>query len=51
MQVTPDDYIYCAKYRDLDVNDVIVLQRVNLLGSRYETVIGKCAFFPYNMAF
>lgn len=40
-KVTPDDVIVVEKLGDVDVNDKLRLQRVLLLGSAAETVIGR----------
>jgi large subunit ribosomal protein L21 len=40
-KVTPDDVIITEKLHDVDVNDRIRLQRVLMLGSATETVIGR----------
>ena len=40
-KVTPDDLIITEKISGLDINDVINLHRVMLLGSKTETVIGR----------
>ena len=40
-KVTPDDLIITEKISGLDVNDVINLHRVMLLGSKTETMIGR----------
>jgi hypothetical protein len=40
-KVTPGDVIIVEKLADVDVNDKLQLQRVLLLGSRAETIIGR----------
>lgn len=40
-KVTPDDIIITEKLHDVDVNDRIRLQRVLMLGSATETIIGR----------
>lgn len=40
-KVTPDDLIVTEKISGLDINDTIRLNRVLLLGSKTETVIGR----------
>ena len=40
-KVTPDDLIVTEKVSGVDVNDVIRLNRVMLLGSKTETIIGR----------
>ena len=41
MQVSPGDAVVSEKIRGVDVNDKIKLQRVLMLGSRYESIIGR----------
>lgn len=41
MQVSPGDLIVTEKLGDIDVNDKIRIQRVLMLGSRYESIIGR----------
>jgi large subunit ribosomal protein L21 len=40
-KVTPDDVIITEKLAGVDVNDTLALQRVLLLGSQAETIIGR----------
>lgn len=40
-KVTPDDLIYTEKLFDVEINDKILLNKVLLLGSNSETVIGR----------
>ena len=40
-KVSADDLIYAEKLKDVDVNDTVKLTRVLLLGSRYETIVGR----------
>jgi large subunit ribosomal protein L21 len=40
-KVTPDDLIITEKIRGVDVNDKIRLNKVLLLGSKTETIIGR----------
>lgn len=40
-KVTPEDLIYTQKLKGMDVNDKVSLDRVLLLGSKFETVIGR----------
>ena len=44
-KVSVDDLVYTEKVRGVDVDDKIALHRVLMLGSRYETVIGR-PFIP-----
>ncbi len=41
MQVSPGDVVVSEKLRGVDVNDKVKLSRVLMLGSRYETIIGR----------
>ncbi len=40
-KVSPDDLVYTEKLRGVDVNDKISLNRVLLLGTQSQTVIGR----------
>ena len=40
-KVTPDDLVYTEKLKGVDVNDKISLNRVLLLGTQSQTVIGR----------
>ena len=40
-QVSPGDLVITEKLRHVDVNDKINIQRVLMLGSRCETIIGR----------
>ncbi len=40
-QVSPGDLVITEKLRHVDVNDKINIQRVLMLGSRFETIIGR----------
>ncbi len=41
IQVSPGDLIVTEKLRFVDVNDRVKIQRVFMLGSRYESIIGR----------
>ncbi len=40
-KVTPDDLLVTEKLKGVDVNDIVSLNRVLLLGSAQETLIGR----------
>ncbi|KAK3265689.1 hypothetical protein CYMTET_25649 [Cymbomonas tetramitiformis] len=40
-KVTPDDFIYVEKLKEVDVQDKLVLPNVMLLGSQSQTIIGR----------
>ena len=40
-KVSVDDLVFAEKLKGVDINDKVNLQRVLMLGSRYETVIGR----------
>ncbi|KAK9811176.1 hypothetical protein WJX73_008472 [Symbiochloris irregularis] len=40
-KVSADDLVYAEKLKGVTVNDKVTLNRVLMLGSRYETVIGR----------
>jgi large subunit ribosomal protein L21 len=40
-KVSPDDLIFVDKIKDVEVNDVVKLPRVLMLGSKTRTVIGR----------
>ena len=41
VQVSPGDVVVSEKINNVDVNDKVKLARVLMLGSRYETIIGR----------
>lgn len=40
-KVSADDLVYAEKLKEVDINDKVSLNRVLMLGSRYETLIGR----------